>query len=198
MAPEQARDSRKTSERSDIYSLGCTFYYLLTGSQPFPGGNLADKLSRHHSAPPPDARERRPEIPEAVAKLVQKMMAKKPEQRFADYSHLIDGLDRLLGLPPAAMLLDALIVDDEDDDDLPIPLDLPPAQPVLMAEIVDEMMRTRKTIGRPPRDSPRPGRPGSLRRPPRSRSPNWPSSTRSRRPGSSARPPLPASRPSPP
>ena len=66
MAPEQARDSRATSERSDIYSLGCTFYYLLTGSPPFPGGDIADKLSRHYTKPPPDPCELRPEVPRTL------------------------------------------------------------------------------------------------------------------------------------
>src|SRR4051794_22935327 len=93
MAPEQARDSRATSERSDIYSLGCTFYFLLTGSPPFPGGDVADKLSRHCLQPPPDPRKIRPEIPAPLALLMRRMMAKRPENRFANYQELIDELD---------------------------------------------------------------------------------------------------------
>jgi len=95
MSPEQARDSRKINERSDIYSLGCTLHYLLTGSAPYPGGNLADKLARHHSAAIPDVRERNPEVPADLALLAQKMMAKKPELRFKDYQELIQALDRI-------------------------------------------------------------------------------------------------------
>ncbi len=53
MSPEQARDSRATSVQSDIYSLGCTFYYLLAGVPPFPGGDITDKLTRHARAPRP-------------------------------------------------------------------------------------------------------------------------------------------------
>ena len=154
MAPEQARDSRQTSERSDIYSLGCTFYYLLTGSPPFPGGGLSDKLARHYKAPIPDVREQRPEIPESLSLLIRKMMEKKPENRFVDYDRLIEALDDFDNPstqnstePP----LDALIVDDEDDDD---EIGLVPTEPALvrdrqvrppsaleaplMAEIVDD------------------------------------------------------------
>jgi eukaryotic-like serine/threonine-protein kinase len=120
MAPEQARDSRQTSERSDIYSLGCTFYYLLTGSAPFPGGGLSDKLARHYKAPIPDVREHRTDVSESLSFLIRKMMEKKPERRFADYSELIEALDTLDNPPTQDMpgeAMDALIVDDDDDDD---------------------------------------------------------------------------------
>ena len=151
MAPEQARDSRKTSERSDIYSLGCTFHYLLTGSPPYPGGGLADKLSRHHSAPVPDVRDRRPDVPESLAFLVKKMMAKKPEARFPDYTQLIEALDRLTGqtsVSTPTVPLDALIVDEDDESfGLAATKSDPggkkeagpePTAPYLMAEIVDD------------------------------------------------------------
>lgn len=152
MAPEQARDSRQTSERSDIYSLGCTFYYLLTGSPPFPGGGLSDKLARHYKGPIPDVRTTRPEIPEPLSALIRKMMAKKPEGRFADYTRLIEALDAL-GDPPTQDFgearMDALIVDDDDDETGPAPTETalprkgdgrPPSAPapILMAEIVDD------------------------------------------------------------
>ncbi len=157
MAPEQARDSRQTSERSDIYSLGCTFYYLLTGSPPFPGGGLSDKLARHYKAPIPDVREHRPDVSESLSLLIRKMMEKKPEGRFADYGQLIAALDSLddFGDPPTQDVtggtLDALIVDDDDDDDV---IGLAPTESalsrarddrpsssgegLLMAEIVDD------------------------------------------------------------
>ena len=54
MAPEQARDSRATSIQSDIYSLGCTLYYFLSGVPPFPGGDITDKLTRHAKSPVPN------------------------------------------------------------------------------------------------------------------------------------------------
>ena len=123
MSPEQARDSRKLNERSDIYSLGCTLYYLMTGFPPYAGGNLADKLARHHSAEVPDVRERNTAVPEDFALLIKKMMAKKPELRHVDYQQLIGNLDRIgkqpQGVVPEAAppLMDVLIDDADDDDD---------------------------------------------------------------------------------
>jgi serine/threonine protein kinase len=76
MAPEQARDSRATSIQSDIYSLGCTFYYLLTGVAAYPGGDVTDKLTRHARSPVPDVRDLRPDVPGAVSSIILKMMAK--------------------------------------------------------------------------------------------------------------------------
>ncbi|WP_435019204.1 serine/threonine-protein kinase [Tundrisphaera sp. TA3] len=116
MAPEQARDSRKTSVRSDIYSLGCTFHYLLTGKPPYPGGNLADKLTRHVTAPVADPCVLRPDLPEPIGRLARRMMAKKPEDRFADHDHLLRSLDEALADAAHPIVLDALVVDDDDDE----------------------------------------------------------------------------------
>ena len=116
MAPEQARDSRKTSERSDIYSLGCTFHYLLTGKPPYPGGNLADKLTRHVTAPVSDPRLVQPDIPEPLARLIVRMMAKKPEDRFVDYQEFLAALDWAAKGGSEPVVLDALIDDDDEGD----------------------------------------------------------------------------------
>jgi eukaryotic-like serine/threonine-protein kinase len=122
MAPEQARDSRATSIRSDIYSLGCTFYYLLTGSPPFPGGDILEKLKRHYQAPPPNLRLERPEVSERLARLVERMMAKRPEDRFANYEQLIAALDALPRANAAAPgePVFALIDDEEPESAGPV------------------------------------------------------------------------------
>jgi eukaryotic-like serine/threonine-protein kinase len=93
MAPEQARDSRATSIQSDIYSLGCTFYYLLTGVPVYPGGDISDKLTRHARAPVPNVNELRPDVSPELAALIQRMLAKEPQDRFASYDELIKFLD---------------------------------------------------------------------------------------------------------
>jgi serine/threonine-protein kinase len=95
MAPEQARDSRAASIQSDIYSLGCTFYYLLTGIPPYPGGDITDKLSRHARATVPNVSELRPEVPADLGTLIQRMMAKRPEDRPASYDEVIAALHEL-------------------------------------------------------------------------------------------------------
>lgn len=114
ISPEQARDSRAATIRSDIYSLGCTLYFLLTGSPPFAGKSLTEKLRAHVLLPAPDVRALRPEIPASLAEILLKMMHKRPEDRFADYDQLLAALDGVRAEEEAT--LTAEIVDDEDED----------------------------------------------------------------------------------
>lgn len=123
MSPEQARDSRATSHLSDIYSLGCTFYYLLTGSAPFPGGGIAERLGRHAQEPVPDVRARRPEIPAAVAAIVSRMMAKRPEDRYATYRDLVAALNA--AAPSRAAYETTIALAPIDDDEMPRALPAP-------------------------------------------------------------------------
>jgi eukaryotic-like serine/threonine-protein kinase len=95
MAPEQARDSRATSIQSDMYSLGCTFYFLLAGVPPFPGGDITDKLTRHAKNPAPEVRDLRPDLPAELSAVLLKLMAKRPEDRFASYDGLTAALDAI-------------------------------------------------------------------------------------------------------
>ncbi|MBR4833366.1 MAG: protein kinase, partial [Thermoguttaceae bacterium] len=89
ISPEQARDPRAADARSDIYSLGCTFYYMLVGTPPFPEGTMLQKLLQHQGDEPPDVREANPEIPVEVAAVVKKMMRKAPEDRYQTPKSLI-------------------------------------------------------------------------------------------------------------
>jgi serine/threonine protein kinase len=82
MAPEQAIDARNADHRSDIYSLGCTMFRLLTGRVPYPEPNPLRKVRAHSQAAVPSARTLRPDTPELLDEVVQKMMAKSPEDRF--------------------------------------------------------------------------------------------------------------------
>jgi tetratricopeptide (TPR) repeat protein len=82
LAPEQARDSRRVDIRSDIYSLGCTLYYLLTGRVPFPGVGLAEIVVQHQLDEPEPIEKLRSDVPARVASVLRKMMAKRPEDRY--------------------------------------------------------------------------------------------------------------------
>ena len=82
IAPEQIGDARAADIRADIYSLGCTLYYLLTGGPPFKATSLYEILQAHHSMDATPLNLARPDVPVELAALVAKMMAKEPAQRF--------------------------------------------------------------------------------------------------------------------
>jgi serine/threonine protein kinase len=92
LSPEQARDLHKVDIRSDLYSLGCTFYYLLTGRLPFPGGTTLEKLVRHGTEEPTPVESLRPEVPAAMAAIVRRLMAKQPAERFQTPAELAAAL----------------------------------------------------------------------------------------------------------
>jgi len=82
MAPEQAKNARGVDWRVDIYSLGCTFYYLLTGKVPFPGGTNIEKLLHHQMDQPKPVEQFRQDVPAGALAILKKMLAKRREERF--------------------------------------------------------------------------------------------------------------------
>ena len=78
ISPEQARDPRDVDVRSDLYSLGCTLFHMLTGRPPFPGGTVLQKLIQHQEEPPADVRSLNPDVPVELASIIAKLMAKEP------------------------------------------------------------------------------------------------------------------------
>src|SRR5262249_54527463 len=96
LAPEQIRDARTADARADLYSLGCTFYHLLAGRPPFTGQTLGLKLVQHQVDEPEPVEAVRPEVPATVARIVRKLMAKKPEDRFTSAGELATALAGVL------------------------------------------------------------------------------------------------------
>ena len=99
ISPEQARDARNVDIRADIYSLGCTLYYCLTGKPPFPGGTDVQKLIRHQTEKPYPIEELRPGLPNEVHQILDRMLEKRPEDRYPTPRHLADALDTYLSPP---------------------------------------------------------------------------------------------------
>jgi serine/threonine protein kinase/WD40 repeat protein len=107
IAPEQIDDPHSADIRADIYSLGCTLYYLLAGHPPFPSGNLIQKLRAHGEEAPRPLVALRADVPPDVAAIVGRMMAKDPSRRFRTPDEVAQALVPFADAPSAATNLDA-------------------------------------------------------------------------------------------
>jgi len=94
MAPEQWMNAHNVDIRADLYSLGCTFYFLLTGHVPFPTKEPMEKMLKHHMDEPEPIENRRPDVPAELAAMIRRLMAKKPEQRFQRPAELAEALSQ--------------------------------------------------------------------------------------------------------
>jgi serine/threonine-protein kinase len=97
ISPEQARDPRDVDVRSDLYSLGCTLFHMLTGRPPFPGGTVLQKLLQHQEEPPPDIRALNPDVPPDLAAILAKLMAKDRDRRYQTPEQLVRDLLTVAG-----------------------------------------------------------------------------------------------------
>jgi len=96
LAPEQALDSHGVDSRADMYGLGCTLYFLLTGHPPFCEGTVAQRLAMHQKKMPRDIRKERADCSKTLCAICFKMMRKKPEDRFHNMNDVAKVLDKWL------------------------------------------------------------------------------------------------------
>ncbi len=96
LAPEQAVDSHHVDSRADIYALGCTFYFILTGQPPFDEGTLTQRLLAHQTKVPQPIRELQEDIPESLCEIIDRMMIKDVDQRTQTASKVAKELEQWL------------------------------------------------------------------------------------------------------
>jgi serine/threonine protein kinase len=99
LAPEQALESHTVDIRADIYALGATFYFLLSGNPLFPEGSVAQKLIWHQTRQPKSLRSLRPEVPAEIVAIIDKMMAKDREKRYQTPAEVLGALAPWVATP---------------------------------------------------------------------------------------------------
>jgi len=102
MPPEQAHDFHAVDPRGDIYSLGCTLYFLVAGRSPYPGRSIMETLLKHREEPIPSLREAAPDVSRELEAVYRKMVAKTAEERFQSMTEVIDALQACGFLPEEA------------------------------------------------------------------------------------------------
>ncbi len=146
VSPEQARNSQDADIRSDVYSLGCTLYFLLTADVPYPGGNPTEKMVRHAREPFP--MPKRADLPPGLDKVLAKMTAKKPDQRYQTPGEVAEALEEFIPkkAPPAYKA--PVPVPDEISEDAPRAVLRPPPE-----QDTDSLFRlpSDAALPRPPR-----------------------------------------------
>ncbi len=177
LAPEQATNSHDVDPRADLYALGGSLYYLLTGRSPFQGASISQKLAWHQLKMPPSIRQMRAEVPAAFEAIVWKMMAKKPADRFASAEEVREVLEQWAGpvLPP---------------DEAELPRHCPAVDALLLPNLPRESYVPRDPRKRPSGLAPRAQLGASILTPPPAAAPQAP-----RRQGSTGLTPPPTKKP---
>jgi serine/threonine protein kinase len=103
MPPEQTMDSKAADHRADIYSLGCTMYHLLTGQPVYESDSLIGKIIAHREEQIPSMRDVRSDIPPRLDQIFQRMIAKKPEDRYQSMQDVVNELEAVRSNPEMAL-----------------------------------------------------------------------------------------------
>jgi serine/threonine-protein kinase len=101
-SPESIMDPSNLTPLGDQYSLGCVLYYCLSGSYPFPDGTAVEKMMAHQTKQPMPVKQRNPEVPDELAEIVDRLMQKGPEARYANISEVMEALRRWAAPIPQA------------------------------------------------------------------------------------------------
>jgi serine/threonine-protein kinase len=156
MSPEQAQDSGAADIRSDIYSLGCTYYHMLSGKCPFPIGSLVERILKHREADPADIRTLNPTVSAPAVEVLQKMMTKKPEERFQTPRELLQELEDTgrFGGSATPPLFPSLASREakrrsQRPEASPEPVEVPPTEEHARRDKTAEFPRADKALGRP-------------------------------------------------
>lgn len=121
MSPEQARNSKSADTRSDIYSLGATWYHMLVGHAPFPEGSVINKIHAHCEEPVPDPRDKNPDVPDAIVDIVLKMLEKEPTNRYQTPEELLYDIEHAnLSKKEISIGLLASLADEDEVDTGPV------------------------------------------------------------------------------
>jgi serine/threonine protein kinase len=154
MAPEQALDTRAADARADIYSLGCTFYRLLTGENVYSGETLVQKLLAHREESIPSLSARRPDVTAPVDALFRKMVAKLPSDRYQTMREVIEAIEEARAFAPSrpapAIAADRVTAgaapDSHPQSSLPLATSRPPAHSAAKSPTAARMRPTRRWI----------------------------------------------------
>lgn len=138
MAPEQIMDPRSADQRADLYSLGCTLYFLLVGVAPIQKKHPMDTMEAQLSEPPPSLKATRKDVPDELEQIYQRLLCKKPEQRYQSVDELIAALEalnlkKLSAKPPGS---GHAVVDEHDHESEPEPPSRFALLPLLVVAIV--------------------------------------------------------------
>lgn len=114
LAPEQAINSHDVDHRADIYALGCTLYYFLTGLPPFPQGSLAQRIAMHQNQEPKSVLELRPDCPDDLRVVCETMMRKDPNDRYQTCEELAKALKGCLANAEAAISSGTVVMNSQE------------------------------------------------------------------------------------